>query len=165
MSSANRKKTPPSCPIIRPATRNDIDDCISLLHHLFSQEAEFMPDRERQYRGLGMIVDRPEAGIIFIARHPSSRAVCGMVVLLNTVSTALGQRVLLLEDMVVDPASRGQGIGSQLLEAVSCYAEKHKFGRITLLTDSDNTFAHGFYEKNGFTRSGMTVFRKKIPSH
>jgi ribosomal protein S18 acetylase RimI-like enzyme len=34
--------------------------------------------------------------------------------------------------------------------------------RLTLLTDRDNASALRFYERNGFTRSGMAVLRQSL---
>ena len=50
--------------------------------------------------------------------------VIGMVNLLFTVSTALGERVAMLEDMVVAPAARGTGVGSALLQHAIAFAQQ-----------------------------------------
>ena len=39
------------------------------------------------------------------------------------------------------------------------FAKSKGIERITLLTDDDNFKAHKFYEKNGFEKSSMVVFR------
>src|SRR4030065_1242636 len=100
---------------ITPANTSDIPALCELLAILFSQEADFKPDHEAQSRGLARIIGNPEVGLIVVARQDSQ--VVGMVNLLYTVSTALGDRVALLEDMVVSPNARGSGVGSRLLEA------------------------------------------------
>ena len=85
-----------------------------------------------------------------------------MVGLLYTISTALGARVALLEDMVVAPAWRNAGFGSQLLEAAIAQARQAGCQRITLLTDDINTDAQRFYGRHGFTRSPMVPFRRLL---
>jgi ribosomal protein S18 acetylase RimI-like enzyme len=82
-----------------------------------------------------------------------------MVSLLFTISTALGGRVALLEDMVVNPTYRGQGIGSQLLTYAVEFARTQQILRITLLTDHDNVTAQHFYQQHGFQQSGMQAWR------
>ena len=82
-----------------------------------------------------------------------------MVNLLFTVSTALGQRVALLEDLIIAPTQRGNGIGSQLLKQTIETARLHDCHRITLLTDSTNESAQRFYRKHGFSFSAMTAMR------
>ncbi len=149
---------------IREAQPPDTDRCIELLHSLFSQEEEFTPDPALQQKGLDMIINNPQAGRVLVAEEDGCGRIAGMLVLLFTVSTALGCRVILLEDMVVDPAMRSVGIGSLLLHEADAFASRNGFGRITLLTDHDNKAAHEFYIRNGYERSDMVVFRKRILS-
>ncbi|UZJ42531.1 GNAT family N-acetyltransferase [Prosthecochloris sp. SCSIO W1101] len=148
--------------IIRSATLDDIDRCIELLTCLFDQEAEFSPNPERQRKGLLMIIQDPSRGTILVAEDPKKGFIAGMTVLLYTVSTALGRKVVLLEDLIIDPAYRSRGIGTNLITHAIHLAENEGFTRITLLTDKDNGAAHDFYQKQGFNRSGMVVFRRII---
>lgn len=143
--------------LVQPATVDDIPALCTLLDHLFAQEAEFTPDRAAQTRGLAAIVTNPSVGAILIARDGNEAL--GMVNLLWTVSTALGARVALLEDMVVTPAARGRGIGGQLLNAAVAHARGEGCRRVTLLTDGDNLRAQAFYRANGFTASAMQPYR------
>ena len=145
---------------IEKATVNDIPELCQLLAILFNQEAEFKPDRQAQQTGLQAIISNPDIGIILLARHKDK--VVGMVSLLFSISTALGGRVAMLEDMVVLPEQRGLGMGSALLNAAIKTARDNGCLRITLLTDSDNETAQGFYEKQGFVRSQMLAFRRLL---
>jgi len=63
---------------------------------------------------------------------------------------------------VVDPSYRSRGVGSLLLREAAALARSEGLARITLLTDGDNLRAHAFYERNGFDRSEMVVFRTPI---
>ncbi|MBL6957009.1 MAG: GNAT family N-acetyltransferase [Chlorobium phaeobacteroides] len=151
--------------LVRYGNADDSDRCCELLGYLFDQEAEFFPDPETQQKGLEMIFNNPDSGTVFVCEERQSRVITGMVILLYTVSTALGKKVALLEDMIVDPAFRLQGIGNMLIEHALSHAASKGIERVTLLTDLDNTDAHRFYETNGFVRSGMIVFRKKISTN
>lgn len=142
---------------ITPATASDIPALCELLNALFTQEVEFKPDYAAQSRGLACIIDHPEVGSILVARRQDK--IVGMVNLLYTVSTALGERVALLEDMVVAVSERGGGIGSQLIERAIDIAKLNGCRRITLLTDSANQSAQRFYAKHGFTASAMIPLR------
>lgn len=142
---------------VTPATAADLPALCGLLDLLFAQEAEFEPDRPAQLRGLAAIVDHPDVGVILVAREGETPI--GMVNLLWTISTALGARVALLEDMVMSPAARGQGLGGQLLEAAIAYARAQGCRRITLLTDGDNHRAQAFYRTHGFIDSPMVPLR------
>lgn len=142
---------------ITPATLTDVPVLCHLLDTLFTQEAEFQPDRVTQERGLASIIRDPQVGHILVARQGGE--IIGMVNLLYTVSTALGGRVALLEDMVVVPEIRGQGVGTQLLEQAIAFAKANGCLRITLLTDADNHVAQAFYRKQGFAASSMLPMR------
>ncbi len=145
---------------IEMATTSNIPTLCTLLDYLFSQEVEFKPDHETQSRGLEMILNNNNVGNIFVAKN--NEKIIGMVILLYTVSTALGERVALLEDMVVSPNERGLGIGSMLLDHAVKYATEEGCKRITLLTDKTNIGAQKFYKQHEFNRSSMIPFRMII---
>jgi len=145
---------------ITKATNLDIPELCVLLDSLFSQESEFKPNHEAQARGLAAVINSLEVGEIMVARK--SGEIVGMVNLLYTVSTALGDRVALIEDMVVSLKGRGLGVGSKLLNHTLLFAEEMGCKRITLLTDYDNEGAHRFYQRHKFNRSSMVVFRKSL---
>jgi len=146
---------------IDDATPQDIPALCDLLDLLFAQEADFTPDRAKQERGLRLILDDVRVGAILVARDGAQ--VVGMVNLLFTVSTAEGARAMLLEDMIVRPDYRGQGVGLALIEAAIARAAATGCARITLLTDEDNTQAQWFYGRAGFRRSAMIPMRRAIP--
>ena len=145
---------------ITPANTSDIPALCDLLGILFSQEADFNPNHEAQSRGLERIISSPETGLIVVARQDNQ--IIGMVNLLFTISTALGDRVALLEDMVVSPNARGSGVGSRLLEQAIQFARLNGCKRITLLTDSTNESAQRFYQKHGFGFSAMIPLRLSL---
>ena len=142
---------------IRAATAADIPQLCDLLAILFTQETDFRPDPEKQSRGLGLIIADPEIGQVFCAVQ--ANIVIGMVSILYTVSTAEGGRAAWLEDMIVDPDWRGQGLGSQLLAHAIREAKAAGCLRVTLLTDQTNEAAMRFYRRAGFEPSAMTPFR------
>ena len=52
---------------ITSASVEDIPQLVKLLDQLFTIEKDFRPDRERQVRGLLLLIARPEQGIIKVA--------------------------------------------------------------------------------------------------
>ena len=176
---------------IRPAAIADIPVLCELLDLLFSQEDDFVPDREKQARGLRMILDQPDMighiycavlrrgsevqckeGASSLSTHAAVKAhkhveehVVGMVSILFTVSTAEGGRAAWLEDMVVRPEVRGRGVGESLLTAAVNGAQACGCLRVTLLTDGTNVAAQRFYQKSGFGRSDMVPMRKYLPDN
>lgn len=142
---------------IENATLDDIPQLCGLLSILFTQEADFRPDRDKQSTGLRQIISRPDVGTILVFREDNM--IAAMVSLLYTISTACGGRVAILEDMIVSPEKRGVGIGTRLLEAAIDKARTSGCSRITLLADSHNTDAIRFYQRQGFSGSAMIPLR------
>lgn len=142
---------------IRLATRADVDHLASLLGELFAQEREFAADRTAQVRGLLLLIERGDAVRILVAE--TGGHIGGMGVLHYLVSTYLGAKVAMLEDVIVATPHRGSGAGRQLMRAIIEQARSDGAQRITLLTDYDNTAAQVFYEGFGFTRSTMLPYR------
>lgn len=147
-------------PIVEFATLADLPAMADLLEALFTLEADFKPDREKQLRGLRLILDTPEIGRIFVLR--SGNEILGMANALITVSTAQGTRVLLLEDVVLRQDRRGGGLGRKLVEHVCAWAKSQGMTRVTLLADKDNAAALAFYERLGFEPSAMVVRRRTL---
>lgn len=145
---------------IEKATSADIPALSELLSTLFSQEREFTPNPRAQSRGLSQIIGDPETGAVFLARHGGQ--VVGMVSILFTISTVLGGRAALLEDMVVSPHCRGAGVGAQLLTHATTFARAQGCKRVTLLTDGENAATQRFYEKHGFVVSSMIPMRLSL---
>lgn len=139
------------------ATLDDIPQLSDLLTLLFTQEADFQPDIEKQYSGLRQIIENPDVGIILVLRDDSTAV--GMVNVLFTISTACGGRVAIVEDMVIRPEHRGQKAGSLLLQAAIDLARTNGCLRITLLTDRTNAPAIRFYQRHGFVLSEMIPMR------
>lgn len=142
------------------ATAADLEALADLLSELFALESDFSPERDKQLRGLRLILDNPQLGRLFVLRVDDQ--VAGMANALLTISTAEGAPVLLLEDVIVKAAWRGRQLGRQLLEHVFGWARTAGITRVTLLADQDNAPALAFYERVGFTPSAMRVLRRKL---
>ncbi len=142
---------------IKIATINQIPELIHLLNVLFTQEEDFIPDPNKQRLGLMQIILNPDKGHILVLIENGK--IIGMVNLLYTISTAMGGKVAILEDMILDPEKRGLGQGTTLLQAAIDFAKQRSCLRITLLTDVTNKAAIRFYQKLGFVQSGMTPLR------
>lgn len=142
---------------IRIATNADLDQLIGLLNDLFTQDIEFEPNYEVQKSGLEKIINNPAIGEILVLQM--DHKVIGMVSLLYSISTALGGKVAILEDMIIDKNYRGKGLGKQLLQEAINFSMKRNCLRITLLTDFNNDIAIKFYEGFGFKKSDMIPLR------
>ena len=139
------------------ATLAELDELVHLLNVLFTQDIEFEPDYEKQKAGLEQIILNPALGEILVMKIDGN--VVGMVSLLYSISTALGGKVAILEDMVMGKDFRRKGLGKELLNEAIAFAQKRGCLRLTLLTDFDNETAIRFYQNAGFNLSKMIPLR------
>ena len=144
-------------PHIEQATLEDLPQLTDLLFELFTQEADFVPNRAKQMRGLRLLLEQPNRGRIFVLRQNGT--ILGMINLLFTISTAEGGFVIMLEDVIVHAEYRGKGFGEKLLVHAIGYAKKKDFLRITLLTDRLNEQGQHFFKGHGFIESKMIPMR------
>ncbi|MCG8098726.1 MAG: GNAT family N-acetyltransferase [Candidatus Thiodiazotropha taylori] len=123
--------------------RSDIDKMVDLLRQLFSIEADFNVDPDKQRRGLELLRES-ESAEIFVARS-ARQEVVAMATLQLVVSTAEGGLVAWMEDVVVDADHRGQGVGEFLLSHINRWVESRGIKRVQLVADRDNRSAIEFY--------------------
>lgn len=141
---------------IRAATQADIEQMSQLLSQLFSIEADFVPDADKQRRGLQLLLDTLGAYVV-VAEEQG--AIIGMATLQILVSTAEGGHVGLVEDVVVDQKERGKGVGAALLDHIQVWAEDNGLTRLQLAADRDNSAALGFYASKGWQQTALGLLR------
>ena len=142
------------------ATPSDIPVLVELLAELFSIEADFKPDTERQVLGLSLLLSNAEQAVIKVARDTAKDcAVVGMVSAQLVISTAQGTPSAWLEDMVVSHEYRSAGIGRQLLDAVQEWAKARGATRAQLLVDTENLPAIGYYQHLGWESTQLQARR------
>lgn len=144
-------------PKISIATPKDTDKLSELLSILMTQEADFTPDDTIQERGIAIIINTPEIGLIL--KLEVENKIVGMINLLFNISTALGGKVGILEDFIIAPDYRNKGYGELLFKEAVKQAKIKGCLRLSLLTDKDNEAAHRFYLAQGMETSAMIPFR------
>jgi GNAT superfamily N-acetyltransferase len=142
------------------ARRDELAQLVALLTILFSEEAEFTPDYEKQTRALEKILSDESVGTVYVAREEGR--VVAMASLLYTVSTAEGGAAALFEDLIVLPTHRGRGIATELVAYMIAEARNRGVLRLTLLTDVQNERAQALYRRLGFIDSSMKPMRLKL---
>ena len=142
---------------IRSAASTDLDALVPLLGLLFSIEADFRPDPERQRRGLAQALADPSRVGVLVAERAG--AVIGMVTAQLVVSTAEGGTSAWIEDMVVAERERGRGLGRRLLEAIEAWARARGASRLQLLADRENAPARAFYARLGWSSTQLVCLR------
>jgi GNAT superfamily N-acetyltransferase len=152
----------PEAPILRPARPTDREALVVLLAELFSLEADFTPDPERQRRGLALLLDGSPDRQVFVVEVRGR--VAGMATVQVLISTAEGGPAGLVEDVVVAREHRGQGLGTRLLAEVEAWARARGLTRLQLLADRENLPALHFYEGAGWSPTQLACWRRKLPS-
>jgi ribosomal protein S18 acetylase RimI-like enzyme len=77
----------------------------------------------------------------------------GIAICMIGFSSFRGKPLINIHDIAVCPEGRGQGVGRQLLNAVTDEAKKLGCGKVTLEVRSDNARAMGLYQSVGFKPS------------
>jgi ribosomal protein S18 acetylase RimI-like enzyme len=65
-----------------------------------------------------------------------------------------------IQDIIVDPAHRGQGIGAKLLDAAIEFLKSRGAPRVVLSTAFQNATAQRLFEKAGFRRTMVEMTRE-----
>jgi ribosomal protein S18 acetylase RimI-like enzyme len=144
---------------IRTAKPSDIPQLVELLKELFTIEADFVFDQDKQARGLNLLL-KSERNCILVAQLLNDDKVLGMCTVQTLISTAEGSPVGLLEDLVVAADFRNQGIAAKLLAGAVNWAECQGLKRLQLLADKNNLPALNFYQKQGWESTQLICLRK-----
>jgi len=99
--------------------------------------------------------DRVENGesIVFAARDENGYH--GFTQVYTTFCSLEAQKIYVLYDLYVDAASRKNGIGRMLMNAVADKALAEGIARIDLSTAKENTKGQGLYEQLGYERDNV----------
>ncbi|MBU6213366.1 MAG: GNAT family N-acetyltransferase [Actinomycetales bacterium] len=130
---------------VRRAVPGDIDE-LTRLGELYcaADHAQWVPERAR--RGFEGLLGDDTHGVVLVSEHHG--AVVGYAVLTWGWSIECGGRESLLDEMFIELP--GQGLGSELLEAVVAAAKEHGAARVFLETEAANAEARDFWLARGF---------------
>ena len=127
------------------ASETDIADLVQLLSLLFNIEKDFNPNTSKQQKGLELLLKSNATATIQVAKDDTGKVI-GMVSAQLVISTAQGAPSAWVEDMVINEAYRGHGIGKQLLYNALTWAKNKGATRAQLLVDIENIDAVGYYK-------------------
>ncbi len=144
-------------PTLRKARQQDLDHLTTLLRLLFTIEADFNFDEAKQRQGLLMMLNN-DRGCVLVAEDAGE--VIGMCTGQIVVSTAEGGPAVLVEDLVVNPAHQGGGVGRSLLNTMAGWALEQGATRMQLLADKYNEAGLAFYEHLGWRTTALICLRR-----
>jgi GNAT superfamily N-acetyltransferase len=132
---------------LRRATRADVPEILRLIRALAEYE-KLSHEVVATEAALAQTLfgDRPTAEVLLA--EEGNRAV-GFALFFQNYSTFLGKPGIYLEDLFVEPASRGKGLGKQLLQAIAKLAVERGCGRFEWAVLDWNEPAIGFYRSLG----------------
>jgi len=146
---------------IRKAQFDDLHVMARLLSQLFAIESDFQADFAKQYNGLKLLFDANNADIL-VAKHKNK--VVGMITMQRMISTSEGSYVGWIEDLIIDEEYRKMGVGKSMMRTIMELAHKRGYARIQLAADKENAKALYFYQKRGFRKTNLNVYRYIDPT-
>ena len=134
--------------VVREATDEVVEAVARLLPQLSSTASA--PDRDAVDRLL-----RSDANTLLLARA-EGRAVGMLTLIMFPLLSGLRGRI---EDVVVDDAARGQGVGAALTREALCLAEAAGARTVDLTSRPSRQAANRLYERLGFQGRDSQVYR------
>jgi len=103
----------------------------------------------------------PDRGTQLVAE--ADGRLLGFATLYSCYDTLLADRILVMNDLFVDPAARNGGVGAALFDASLEFASARGYARLDWVTAQDNLGAQRFYDRHG-GRRGPWVSYSATPS-
>jgi ribosomal protein S18 acetylase RimI-like enzyme len=143
------------------ASSRDVEAVASLIAAFRSWWGKDEPTLEEIHATTAILLDDPNTEFL-LAAPGDGEAAAGVCQLRYRLSVWTGADDCWLEDLYVDDAARGAGLGRALVEAAFERARKRGCRRMELDVNEENTAAIAFYESLGFTTEpkppGRTLF-------
>jgi len=140
---------------IERATQKDFPEMATLLGELFAIEKDFKIDYKKQITAIQCLYENSTTDML-VAKHEDK--VIGMVTMQRLISSAQGDYVGQVEDLVVTKKYTKMGVGSRLLNKIRVIAQEHQYKRIQLAADMENENALVFYNKRGFNKTNLNIY-------
>lgn len=131
------------------------DELVSALERLIPQLDSTAPSPTRDH--LERVVNAPGCALLVARGEPSEGGIVGALTL-AWYPVPTGVRVW-IEDMVVDSAARGRGVGAALMSAALDRARLEGGARVDLTSRPEREAANRFYQRIGFHRRTTNVYR------
>lgn len=137
---------------LAPAAPADVADLMRLIEALAAYEklSHLLVATESDL-DRALFAKPPAAEALIVREGGANGPAIAFALYFTNFSTFLGRGGLWLEDLFVQPAHRGRGIGRALLEALAATARTRGYGRFEWTVLDWNAPAIGFYERMGAT--------------
>jgi ribosomal protein S18 acetylase RimI-like enzyme len=105
---------------------------------------------ETMIPALRELLQRPDLGLILLARDPASRACIGYAVATHGYDIEFSGADAFIAELFVEPSSRGRGVGRELLDATVRALRARGTCAVHLMVRPENEKARALYEQRGF---------------
>jgi ribosomal protein S18 acetylase RimI-like enzyme len=142
---------------VRKATRGDAEKIAEFAVALFELHAVWNPRRFTQIATVEGAANfyggRAEDGSVLVVEADGEVVGFAYFEYEPTLYTELATQVLWLHDIYVDPAVRGNGVGSSLIAGVRDEAKERGATKVLLSVAVQNAEGHRLFQRNGFEKT------------
>jgi len=135
--------------LVRPAERKDRPQLLALIEGYFAFYRTPFP-KQKVEGLLDLLEQDPGLGVQLVAEMDGTLQ--GFASLYACLDTLVADRILVMNDLFVDPSLRSHGMGAALFDASLAYATAHGYVRLDWVTAEDNREAQRFYDRHGGKR-------------
>jgi GNAT superfamily N-acetyltransferase len=135
--------------LVRPAERKDRPQLLALIEGYFAFYRTPFP-KQKVEGLLDLLEQDPGLGVQLVAEMDGTLQ--GFASLYACLDTLVADRILVMNDLFVDPSLRSHGVGAALFDASLAYATAHGYVRLDWVTAEDNREAQRFYDRHGGRR-------------
>jgi len=133
--------------VVRPAEAEDRPQLLQLIKGYFAFYRTPFPAESKMEAMLDLLDQDPTRGVQLVAE--ADGRLQGFASLYACFDTLVADRILVMNDLYVDPSFRNGGIGAALFDASLAYATASGYARLDWVTAEDNRDAQRFYDRHG----------------
>ena len=142
---------------ISPIEKPDLEQLASLYKELTGTETDLLL-MDAMFK---KIADNPDY-ILIGAKDEEQRLLGSVMGIVCTDIVGACRPFMVLENVIVDPESRRQGVGAQLVSRIERYAAERNCSYIMLVSLAKRKEAHAFYESMGYGLGVVQGFKKYL---
>jgi GNAT superfamily N-acetyltransferase len=146
--------------VVRPAEPEDRPQLLELIKGYFAFYRVPFPTASKMVGLLDLLAQDPALGVQLVADEGGR--LHGFASLYACLDTLVADRILVMNDLFVDPSLRNRGIGAALFDASLAYATAHGYARLDWVTAADNHDAQRFYDRHGGHRSPWVSYSATV---
>jgi GNAT superfamily N-acetyltransferase len=145
--------------LVRPSEREDRPQLLDLIEGYFAfYRTPFA--RPKVEALLDLLEEDPGLGVQLVAE--ADGGLVGFASLYACLDTLVADRILVMNDLFVDPSLRNHGVGAALFDASLAYATAHGYARLDWVTAEDNGDAQRFYDRHGGRRGPWVSYSATV---